>query len=291
MSRCFSLKDIIDIDNDGYVYRLDESTIDLLAQISHSLSSSAKRVRSQPQWESLRIKPKQREEKPTGAIYDANDVLRSTLNKLTEKTFLENVDKIVDIFKTNKSQTEQLNDTLFEMCNTNRCFSKLYADLYTTIINEVPSVKAIFSTKLPFCIELMTTRFDRNIDDETESYEEICKRSEANDYTRNMACFFVHLHTNGIVANQTIVETCCAILLQILTFLQQPDYHQSIDLAVDILEIFYIPKLLEKTTVTIDGKKTKVKSVLQKLAETENISDFKSLSNKTLFKLMDIVGL
>lgn len=313
MMYCYTLKDIQEIERAGYDYRIDDTTLELLDKIKTNLSTISKRNKSQPQWEILRVKPKKvaaiasasaaaSVPHSTNKIFkasvsettDINDLVRSILNKLSEQSFLENVDTLLPLAKSNPD----LHDTVFVICSTNRFFSKLYADLYTTLLNDIPAWKPLLKTKMHDMMQQFTVLFQPNVsvppdedpDFDSETYEEICKRNLENETKKSIAQFIVHLRTNGCLSGVYLTSISESLLMFILSYAKQENYDQSIDIVVEILAIFYDPTLMEKTTLTIDGNPVAFNKMIKTMAKSKK-SNFKSLSTRSIFKFMDMAGM
>ena len=82
------------------------------------------------------------------------DNIRSELNKITDKNFVDKRDKIMDIINnviTNNSTPEDINrvsTAIFDIASTNRFYSKMYADLYSDIITKYEIMKSVFEDSL-----------------------------------------------------------------------------------------------------------------------------------------------
>jgi predicted transcriptional regulator len=78
------------------------------------------------------------------------DLLRTCLNKLTDKNYNEQIEKIVEIFEelinndTNEEDILKVGNSIFDIASNNRFFSKMYADLYALLIKKFEIMKVIF---------------------------------------------------------------------------------------------------------------------------------------------------
>lgn len=281
MSFSYSLQAIADIETGDYSFTLSASCMELIKHIETNLLS--KRIKSQPQWEILRTTKQPVDIVPVKISNE--DIVRSTMNKLSDQTFLENVDILLKLLR---SSPADLHDIIFDISCTNRFLSKLYADLYATIFTEIPEIKPLFTLKINSAMAAFID-FHENIEEEWD-YDEICKRNEENENKRSMAQFLIHLRDNGIFKEDNIVNITRSLLESIIAFSSKPNFEQSIDVAVELFAIFYNKKLMEKETLAVDGKKVNFMKTLGRIAKTPR-SGFTSMSSRSLFKFMDLVGL
>ena len=92
-------------------------------------------------WETLRTFQATKIEERVG-INSEIDNIRSHLNKLSDKNYIDIRNKIMDIidnvFNNNESPEDikRVSLTIFEIASTNRFYSKMYADLYCDIITN-----------------------------------------------------------------------------------------------------------------------------------------------------------
>ena len=294
MSYTYSVQELLDLEkspSSSSSSKLDQVTIDLLQQIHQALTTS-KRSKTQPNWESLRTKPAVKRAGGGGGAPAApppsspTDIVRSTLNKLSEASYLDNLETLLSTLRSNPTQTQPLHELMFDICSTNRFFSKLYADVYTAVLAEMPPLQLMFLDKMPIVLDLFDHLFQLNLDEE-ENYEEFCARGEINENKRSMAQFCLHMNENGVLEDLYVIQFCQLLLEKILELIPLENYTQSIDIAVEILTILYNPKKMQK--VSVRGQRVGFNEKIKSLARSKK-SQFSSLTTRSLFKLMDLAA-
>jgi len=95
---------------------------------------------SSEEWESIRTFQTTKIEQKTGIDGDINE-LRLYLNKLSDKTFLDMREKIIEKINmfcknsTDKEDELKVGTMLYEICSTNKFYSKIFADLFAVCIS------------------------------------------------------------------------------------------------------------------------------------------------------------
>ena len=92
-------------------------------------------------WETLRTFQTTKIEQKVG-LEAKIDVIRSYLNKLTDKNYLDLRNNIVETVEqiisdsSNHEELVRIGTNIFDIASTNRFYSKIYADLYSDLISK-----------------------------------------------------------------------------------------------------------------------------------------------------------
>ena len=239
-------------------------------------------------WESIRTFQATVIEQKVGL--DAQiDLIRSSLNKMTEKNYIEHSAKIVEILNQlileNVVETEmqRVGNAIFEIASNNRFFSKLYADLYTLLISQFQVMRAIFDTSFDAFLDIFKNIESSNPD---ENYENYCKVVKDNERRKSLSAFFVNLTINGVIKKDKLIELTFNLLNQILAFMKQENKKSEVDEIIENIAILYNKEWFEGCEERVDGE-TFIKAI-EKLARSK-AKDYPSLSNKSIFKCMDMI--
>lgn len=228
------------------------------------------------------------------------DKIRSCLNKLTDKTFLDMKTQIVDILNQliaeNVSSTEmtRVGNTIFEIASNNKFYSKLYADIYTELIKLFPVMNDIFKVSYLTYIELFN-----NIEyvDSTVDYNLFCLNNKKNENRKAISTFFINLSLNGIIDTQEMMSTLKQLLEMLLANMVLENKKNEVDELTENIAIFYNKKLIElyestyQTSINtarelfIDGKS--LPNTIRMIASIK-VKTYSSLSSKSIFKFMDM---
>jgi hypothetical protein len=246
-------------------------------------------------WEALRTFQATKIEERDG-INGEIDNIRSELNKITDKNFMDKRDKIMDIINViiNNSTPEDIkrvSTAIFEIASTNRFYSKMYADLYSDIITTYEIMKGVFEESLSNFSELFNVieYVDPSVD-----YDKFCKINKDNEKRKALGVFFINLSMNGIIPNTKIISITRNLLSQIYTFISQENKKNEVDELTENIALLFKKdlygddddddaeyELIEGFTIT---------EIIEKIAHSK-VKDYKSLTNKTVFKFMDMIDM
>ena len=217
------------------------------------------------------------------------DMIRSNLNKMTDKNYIDIRNKIFDIIDEIIANTDDMirvSTVVFEIASNNRFFSKIYAELYADLMNKYDAMKAVFENSLNHFTQL----FDSiEYVDSIVDYDRFCKINKDNEKRKALSAFFTNLMDNNVISKERIVEITRNLLLQMYTFISTDNKKNEVDELSENVALLYRADLYATTThEPIDGMN--ITQLIDKFARSKT-KDYKSLTNKTLFKFMDLVNL
>jgi hypothetical protein len=244
-------------------------------------------------WETLRTFQATKIEERVG-INSEIDNIRSELNKITDKNFMDKRDKIMDIIgaiinNSTPEDVKRVSTAIFEIASTNRFYSKMYADLYSDIITSYEIMKGVFEESLSNFSELFNVieYVDPSVD-----YDKFCKINKDNEKRKALGVFFINLSMNGIIPNTKIISITRNLLAQIYTFISQENKKNEVDELTENVAILYKREMYEDDEAEnydeIGGYT--ITEIIEKIAKSK-VKDYKSLTNKTLFKFMDLIDM
>ena len=246
-------------------------------------------------WEALRTFQATKIEERDG-INGEIDNIRSELNKITDKNFMDKRDKIMDIIgaiinNSTPEDVKRVSTAIFEIASTNRFYSKMYADLYSDIITSYEIMKGVFEESLSNFSELFNVieYVDPSVD-----YDKFCKINKDNEKRKALGVFFINLSMNGIIPNTKIISITRNLMAQIYTFISQENKKNEVDELTENIALLFKRdlygddddddveyELIEGFTIT---------EIIEKIAHSK-VKDYKSLTNKALFKFMDLIDM
>jgi hypothetical protein len=243
-------------------------------------------------WETLRTFQSTKIEEKNGINVEI-DTIRIYLNKLTDKNYIDMRNKIIEIIDKlieENITTENmlhLSSTIFDIASTNRFYSKIYADLYSELSIKYNMMKDIFENNLNKFTDLFN-----NIEyvDPKVNYDKFCEINKINEKRKSLAAFYLNLMTNGIIQPKIIMDITRNLLLQLYNFISIDDKKNEVDELTENISILYKKELYENNKgedyEKIDG--FTINEIIEKLANSK-VKNFKSLTNKSLFKFMDLI--
>jgi len=221
------------------------------------------------------------EKKIEGIEYDMN-VLREFLNKMTEKTYEENLKEIITKVKTfDNKNLIIICKYIFEMASSNKFYSEMYANLYKTLINEFQEMKDECFNQLQRFLKTFEEIKYINPD---ENYDEFCDMNEKNEKRRAMSQFFTNLMKKNVIETEEIIKIILSLHEQIFKYLKEPDQKNIIE---EIVENIFILLYKNKTCFESHPEWEKIKNQIEIIINAKK-SDYPSLTNKIIFRYLDI---
>lgn len=319
----YSLEDFRNIRFEGFNFVLPEDTITLISNLSLEVGSPTyvktpnfqkqdpskipvgesvinknnnSRRRNKPRemvndedWESVRNFQSTKIDQKEGVEIKINDI-KLLLNKLTDKNYAENKDKIIAIMTENNEYDElfKIGTTIFEIASNNKFYSKIYADLYTEIMSKFEIMTDIFEKSISEFLELFNViqYVDPKVD-----YNLFCKINVDNEKRQSLSLFFVNLMINGVIKKVRILNIIKNLLTQVKTYISKENKKNEVDELTENISILYKKELFDNddfnnTELEING--TKIDDFIDVLANSK-IKNYLSFTNKSLFKFMDMV--
>ena len=248
-------------------------------------------------WEALRNFQSTKIEKKTGA--DAHfDIIRGYLNKLTDKNYVDIKNKIIEtieqiiVEELNVEDMYHISSSIFEIASTNRFFSKVYADLYTDLINKYDMMRTVFKNSFEKFTELFN-----NIEyvEASVDYDKLCRINKDNEKRKALSTFFVNLMGNEIISKEEIISITRILLAQIYNYISEENKVNEVNELTENVAILYKKELYEDDEDSdnvsyelIEGYT--ISEIIERIANSKS-KDYKSLSSKTIFKFMDLIDM
>lgn len=250
-------------------------------------------VVNEEDWDALRSFQTTKIEQKVG--FEAQiDLMRSHLNKLTDKNYVDIQKKIIDTIDNmiteglSNEEMLKLGTMIFEIASTNRFYSKVYADLYSDLINKYEMMKDIFETNFNNFMNLfdIIEYVDPNVD-----YIQFCKINKDNEKRKALSLFFVNLMKNNIISKEKIVLLLRNLISKLYHYINQNDKKNEVDELTENVVILYKKDLLEDKNIEyelIDGRS--IDQLIEMFAHSKS-KNYLSMTNKSIFKFMDLIDM
>jgi hypothetical protein len=221
------------------------------------------------------------------------DLIRSNLNKMSDKNYEDLKNKIIDVIDTlieNDVTNENLllvSTSIFEIASTNRFYSKLYADLYCDLINKYDFMKEVFEKSFYSFMDVFT-----QIDyvDPDKDYDRFCKINKDNEKRKSLSAFFVNLTLNGLITKEELLKVVCNLIKKVFEFIVLENKKNEVDEMTENIALLCVNKTIleNKEFIVLDG--LIIEDTIRKLANSKS-KKYPSLSNKSIFKYMDMIDM
>ena len=249
-------------------------------------------------WEQLRTFQATKIEQKSG-LDGHIDMLRSNLNKLTDKTFLDIRDKIIGILDIILSSEEfcpeianKVGTVIYDIASTNKFFSKIFADLYAELVTKYGCLKSVFDDNFStFIAKFETIQYA----DPDVNYDKFCENNKINEKRKANSQFFVNLALNGFISKLSVARILKFLLDTIMNTISRTDKKNEVDELTENVAILFNKHIIdaaeedscyEEDELEINGN-TIIQTIT--LLAKSKVKDYKSLSNKAIFKYMDLV--
>jgi len=324
MASTYTLEDVNDIMLQGFNFVLPEATLKIISELALQVGApdyvktpifqknpvrtdvlqkdtikkrkgnKSMEIVNDGDWESLRSFQATKMEVKIGL--DAKiDTIRTYLNKLSDKNYIDMRNKIIETIDmlllegNDGSELIRISSILFEIASTNRFYSKIYADLYSDLIIKYNIMKTTFEENL----EKFTALFNTiEYVDPGVNYDKFCEINKSNEKRKSLAAFYINLMNNGIIPTQKIMVITSNLLSQVYDFISQDNKKNEVDELTENIFILYKKEMYEDDEgddyEQIDGNT--ISEVIEKIAKSK-VKDYKSLTNKSLFKFMDMIDM
>jgi hypothetical protein len=243
-------------------------------------------------WDSIRSFQTTKIEQKVGIDVQI-DLIRSYLNKMTDKNFIELKNKIIELLDAliedeavENGEITKIGETIFEIASNNRFYSKVYADLYSELINKYDVMRTLFENSLNTFMELFT-----NIEyvDANENYDKFCKINKINESRKSISAFFINLMLNSIISREVVNNLMVSLFQQIYAFTTIENKKNEVDEIVENIAILYRKDIVEEfNTIVVDNMT--IIELINKFANSKS-KNYQSLSNKSIFKFMDLMDI
>jgi hypothetical protein len=302
-----------------------------LKQVQTIVSTSIKKKKgknteiTEDDWNVIRTFQATKFEKKEGI--DAQIALiKSHLNKLSDKNYKEIKDKLIEIIEKiiieNKTQekepeeednnkteeekleqekleqeTKQMNEenmynislVIFEIASNNRFYSKIYANLYADLFVRYEFIKNIFENSFNKFLELFLTIEYVNPE---ENYDKFCKINKDNEKRKSLCEFFINLMINNIISKDKIYNLLVSLLSQVSELIVMSNKKNEVDEIMETIALLYKTDLFDcdnsNNESLVNG--LTITEFITKLANSK-VQKNMSLTSKTIFKCMDMLDL
>ena len=189
--------------------------------------------------------------------------IKSFLNKITN----ENIDDMAsNIFQIMSTDTFCL---IFDICSKNKFFSNIQSKLIVKLCENVEFKEYVFER-----LENVKVLFD----DIQYSEDDYINNKKLDD-RESMTCLYANLYLQHFILKESFESFGSYLIAKIEDFIDAENKKSELE---ELLNMIYL--ILSMTSLNID------KSIIEKISKSTN-KTFKSVTNKSIFKCMDIMEL
>lgn len=222
------------------------------------------------------------------------DQIRKHLNKITTKTYdslKEQIIKEINLIAKDLDfevpemldEVNKIGDAIFFIASSNGFYSAMYARLYKELMELYPFMETIFHTNFNKFQELFNKidYCDPNVD-----YDLFCKNNKANENRRSLSLFYLNLMNYNVITPEKIITIISNLQVYLISSINTPGNKPIVDELSEIIFIL-ITSEASKQLINSDSWENIITNV--KEISKLKISQHDSITNKTIFKHMDII--
>lgn len=317
----YSLDQIENIIFNGFDYQIPDETIKIISNLAMQVGSpsydktpvfkkrenivktdvkdtkkrrgKATEVLNDDEWESIRTFQPTKIETKTGVEGDF-DSIRLFINKMTDKNYIDTRNKIIDIIdkivaEQSISHVNNIGTNIFEVASSNRYYSKIYADLYTDLSKKYEFISEKYQENLKQFTDLFTKI---EYVDPSQNYDRFCEINKINEKRKSLATFYINLMNNGVISKTEIMTITRNLLADVYAFISLENKKNEVEELTETIALLYKKELYTNDEgceyELIHGYT--INDIIDKIANSK-VKDYLSLTNKSLFKFMDLIDM
>lgn len=217
------------------------------------------------------------------------DKIRSHLNRLTKKTYddvLDSIKQILNLVVKDKLAAQEnllkVGNAIFVVGSKNKFWSELYAVLYKDLVEQIPVMADICNQNFDQFKEMFN-----NIEyiSPDEDYNEYCVINKKNEGRKGMSNFLTYLMKNNLIEIDRMSTLIVGLLEMIDEYMPMEGKDKHIE---EISENLSLLVLNGYDVLQRHSSWDKILENIEKISGTK-VSKYPSLTQKTIFKMMDII--
>lgn len=225
------------------------------------------------------------------------DQIRLSFNKLTDKTFTEMRENIIEKItkicseSTHEEDITKIGNIVYDMCSSNKFYSKIFVELFIELAAKFDWLMLLFNDKHS---KIMTLYDDILYVDSEKNYDGFCEMNKKNELRKSATTFMLNLANQRFLLDENIAKLLRNLLVLVHRFIDEPDRKNEVDELTENVAILFIGT--NKTCVAcitcadyLIDEKTIVETV-EFLSKTKSKNHL-SLSSRAIFKYMDLFEL
>ena len=299
-----------ELTSDGFDYTLSEKVLNIINRIATKVGApnyvktpifqkkqskrSNRRKRSNnkgkeltdEEWEAFRTFEKTTYEKKTDGVYKVIGNIYGLLNKLTDSNYKDIYDDITEqidgvITEMKDEDLLKIANQIFDVASSNSFYSAVYAKLYREISMKYP----VFKTTFNVAYENINSILENLESCDESNYEELCRINKVNDRRKALVSFIVNSAKEELIESSSIYK----VMNNFITMFEENiDVEDKTLICEELSEIIYI---MFEHGFDVFKSCEDFETLWEKVTGLADLNTKQhiSLTNKSAFKLMDIV--
>jgi hypothetical protein len=215
--------------------------------------------------------------------------IRRKLNMLTDKNLPETEASISELIPENdEAKLKSLSNLIFEVASGNKFFSKVYAQMFCNLLQKHESLRNnLESSYAEFLDQFTKVKYVTA----QEDYDGYCRVRKEMEKRQALSSFYLNSMELGVVSMEQIVSLLKVLLQHFKTNVYLENKKEEVDELADNIMLLITKQVGESNEfaeIKIGGKSAI--DFIEVIANSKT-KMYKSLTNKAIFKFMDIMEL
>lgn len=227
------------------------------------------------------------------------DQVRLYINKLTDKNYNDMLEKIIELIVVlseendmNTTDIQKFSNFIYDMLSSNKFYSESYAKMYSELANKFNWLKEVFNLRYSTVLEQYNNI--RYIDPDVD-YDAYCEINKINEKRKSHTLFLVNLAKYKFIKTTDNIKLLKQLLKNVLSMIYEANKKNEVDEITENIAILYNKEILDEIEDesdyedgVFDINDKSITDIIIMLAKSKS-KDYQSLSNKSIFKFMDLV--
>lgn len=248
------------------------------------------RETSSAEWDAIMAVSSSMPKKDVEGLEKDLNTIRTLLNKVSTKNYEtqkvalhDAIQKYIVDANDSEEDIHKLFKTMIDIVGTNKFFSELYATLFKDWFESFTQLRTLWENQFEAMIHSIDDIqcIDPNVD-----YDGYCNCTKINDKRKSYTTFIANLYKKDALSCDSVCQTIEYYLQKTMEYIDQPGRANEVE---EITENTHIIAIL--VNEKMQSNERWQKNVVNKLIELSQMKmkEHASLSNRALFKYMDIV--
>lgn len=215
-----------------------------------------------------------------------HDKIMALLNKLTVANYDKHIIVIIEIVTdiSDQSEINNISHQIFEIASTNIFYSDIYAKLCSALVSKFSVFQTTFEEKVKQYTESFAVIECVSAE---EDYNKFCDTNKTNEKRKAFSTFLINLINNNTISSEKITVFLKELLIKAYILVSEENKKKHVEEIVENVAVLLNKKTIDNIKIVELDNKT-VLEFISYMSQCKT-SDFKSLTNKSIFKFMDIV--
>ena len=215
--------------------------------------------------------------------------IRSLLNMMTEKNYIEKkmaIKELLDKIYSNGDldNIQLISNIICDIASENRFYSEIYATLYNELCSNNPIMLTILTNRIEHYMDCFKEQKLADLSD----YDQLCKLNKENDRVKAFSSFIMNIVKIGTINANCIIELVNKLFQEFFHLILTENKKTFVDEIVENISILYKKAWFEGYFIDSIFGNLSYHGLIQHLA-TLKIKQYPSITNKAIFKFMDIL--